>query len=455
MYGFEGTTAVLIFGVGAAAIVGLALLFIRVNVLMLLFVAALFLAGIGTQSSLEVSDWQPLFIEPLLNYKYPVYVAVVGLMYPLLLMRLKHIPLGSLSMQTTVLLILAVYMGTMRFVHEGPMSGLLSVGLAVGSVTAYLLIIPALLRTEEDMFKLVRLVMLFSAVWTATASLQFVITPEPMLYRGRFAGLLGNPQHAATMLASMVVFSLWLTLNDPQKRAKPLWIGLLAINMIFLLWTGSRTGAGMTVVGSLIVLSTRFKKAIFFAPVGVGLFFVLAFLADALNINEQLNRLTTTKNTRAGAWAELIAAAMRNPIIGNGIENAGATENGYLLALSAYGIGAFLLVVIFVGMSAHQMFKVWRLRNWAPDAIKPIATLVIAFTLTFLAGAVFEGYLVGRLTIMMLLMYTIGGIGTRYIELAKHNASLGQPYPVWDPALAQEYGGEGYDDHQGYRGAYA
>src|SRR5207237_1186026 len=79
--------------------------------------------------------------------------------------------------------------------------------------------------------------------------------------QGRFWGMLANAQQAAIFCAPLAIIALWLLLNDESRRARVLWFTLLAINMLFLAWTGSRTGAMLCVLGRVFGLYARLGRA--------------------------------------------------------------------------------------------------------------------------------------------------------------------------------------------------
>jgi hypothetical protein len=47
----------------------------------------------------------------------------------------------------------------------------------------------------------------------------------------------------------MLVLVLWLLLNDRGAVTKFIYTGILGANMVLLIWSGSRTGMGMALVG--------------------------------------------------------------------------------------------------------------------------------------------------------------------------------------------------------------
>jgi hypothetical protein len=263
--------------------------------------------------------------------------------------------------------------------------------------------------------------MWMNAVWAGATLIQLALDQRVLMVGpdARFVGMSPNPQAAALSLAPMICIGLWLIFNDSRRRWRPLWVGLVALDVVLLLWTGSRTGVGMTVLGAMAVMYRRLGRSIIFVPVVAGAAYGLLLLVSGLRIDVVPERLATLQNTRAQVWAILIGKALEHPIIGVGREGAEASENSYLYGFAAFGIGMLLLMLLFTAVSAWQVARVIRVRALVPWSHRSVPDLIVAFNIIYFAGAVFEGYLLARVAGLLVLMLLFGAMATRVIELAR------------------------------------
>ena len=186
-------------------------------------------------------------------------------------------------------------------------------------------------------------------------------------------------------------------MHDPKKRAKILWVALLAINMLFLVWTGSRTGGLMFVVGLMAVLYARIGKAVLLFPVAALVVWGLMLLAVYLDIGANLERLVSLENTRQGVIAGQINAILERPLTGVGWRGESiGTENSYLGGFAGYGIVYFLLTLGLTLTCMWQCFRLTTRRRWLPPEQRPLVDLYCAFNAMYFAGAGFEGFILAR-----------------------------------------------------------
>jgi hypothetical protein len=230
--------------------------------------------------------------------------------------------------------------------------------------------------------------------------------------------MLGNAQQAAILIAPFCTIALWLILNDTQRRTRILWITLLAINLLFLMWTGSRTGLLMLVLGCTAVLSSRIGRSVALLPLAFLMFLGLWYLSDLLQIGSSVERLVSSEDTRKGVWARQIAAALQSPLIGVGWnEQVGGSESSYFGGFAAYGLGFFLLLCALVGGSMALCAYLIRNRRWLPAEDRPLVDVFVGFCALYFGGAAFEGYLLARSSTALVMMLMISGIGIYLREM--------------------------------------
>lgn len=410
-YGFEHTTAVKIFMVGFAGLAFVAALLLRMSLKNWVIAGILFAAALTAPLNVEQTAYVQTWLLPVQKLRAEIHLGL-GIVLTLLVLFSGRINASRVPIQGLFMLALALYAALMMFIHATPSEALQSVGFALATIPCFLVASPALTRDFEGCLRMLRTIMWVSVIWTVCCSVQFVINPRYLLnINGRFWGMLANAQQAAILVAPFAMVALWLFLNDVQKRTKPLWVALLAINLLFLLWTGSRTGALMFLVGAMFVLYTRLGKAVIFLPVGGLVAIGLYTLAEELQIMSNVERLVSTDNTRGDVWQAQIRSFMESPFIGVGWGETGGSESSYLGGAAGYGIGFFGIIVLFLLWSVWMCFRFTVSRRLLPKHERPLVDLFIAWNACYFAAAAFEGFMLGRSSTPQVMMLMFAGIG--------------------------------------------
>ncbi|MBL0928426.1 MAG: O-antigen ligase family protein [Phycisphaerales bacterium] len=343
---------------------------------------------------------------------------IFGLMAAVFLLTNQHrLGRGLAPPQMVCLLILGVYGGLMRIVGTSdPISGLVAVAFMVVSLVPLLYLIPALLQDENDIFALFRWMMVALGVWAAACTVQFVINQD-LLYSGstkRFQGLSGNPQHAAVYLAFSAVAALFLFFNDPKHRYRPLWAVMSALAFVLILWTGSRTGVGMFVIGGGIVALTRLGRTVLLLPIAGLIGFAIMSVLDAFGVQFDIAGLTSRGDNRTAAWGRLFQQILEHPLFGvGGTEETLASENSYLYAMASYGLGAGLALLALLLVTIRLASRLVALRRRVAPRHKAIIDLVLAGNLMYFSGALFEGYMIARIAAPLSFILVFAAVGHR------------------------------------------
>jgi hypothetical protein len=440
VYGFEGTGAASLFMVGFTVVLILAALLIRINLRLLVIGGMLFATALTAPVDFINMQYIPTWMLSVQKLRAEIHLGL-GVLLTLMVMVPGRIAVQHVSAQSMFMLIIGLFMALMMYVHADAGEATQSVLFALATIPCMVAGIPALTRTDDQCIAMLRCIMFVSAVWTFCCSVQFVINPKYLVNNGgRFWGMLGNAQQAAILVAPFCVISLWLILNDPVRRNRILWIGLLAINLLFLMWTGSRTGLLMLVLGTMAVLSTRIGKAIALLPVAALLFFGLWYLSDLLQIGSSVERLVSNDDTRHQVWTHQLEAALSSPLIGVGWnENVGGSESSYFGGFAAYGIGFLLLILAFVFFSIGRCAYLLRNRRVLSGTDRTLVDIFIGFNAAYFGGAAFEGYLLARSSTTMVMMLMFAGIGT-YLKERIAQAHAGEQVLEYDYVYEEEHG---------------
>ncbi|MAO22571.1 MAG: hypothetical protein CMJ35_10365 [Phycisphaerae bacterium] len=316
------------------------------------------------------------------------------------LVQLQHLKGKAQSILAWMFFTLAMYASLMRAFHEGPVSGIESAAFTLVVVPPLILLPAIVMRHFSDFRMILYAIILSNAVWTLMVAAQMLINPQLVTVGGsvRFVGVFANPQHTGVYLSHICVILLWLLMNQPGKLRLVL-LALMGINMVFLLWTGSRTGGGMFVIGVCAIVYPRAGKTILLLPIILLLTYIsFSVLKKFIGEDISFDRLTNTENTRAIAWNNLITQAKSKPLTGVGIEESQNSENSWLYGFASYGIGMFGLLTITGVMAIWYELKWLRQRFSIDPYYRPMLDLCMAGIAMYFAGAVLEGYMISRVS---------------------------------------------------------
>lgn len=459
-------TQLVLIAVGAVAfIVLLGMVLIRMESLRFVATVMMTISVLGV-----ATDWYdrvlPTWLLPVQMRRSEIYAGFSVLFAFAALFHFGRIPLSRVSMQGLTLMFAGVFIGGLRLLHHGLADGLLTIALALLATGSMTIALPGLLHSYDDCVRLLRSLALANLFWALAIFVQAAINPSGLMLGGtfRFTGLTANPQAAALALDVLAVVCLWLAMNDSRWRV--VWIGLLSVDVLMLMWTGSRTGALLFLIGAASVLYSRVGRAIFLMPVaGLGallLYKVAGALVGSEGVGSSAQRLLSTENTRAGGWRQLLEVGLANPLLGVGVDDTGASENSYLLALAAYGIGGLFMVLLVAAVSAFVVLRLLRLRFGAAfrTPYGGLIDLVVGFNAMYFIGAVLEGYIVARISPLLFSMLIFGALGAYLphgVEMMWDEGFEGE----WDPDEetpddhASAYDGYSYgDDGDDPAGAY-
>jgi hypothetical protein len=397
IYGFEGTAAARLFLGGFTLIVVVALLMVRLPLMAWLIAAILLITALEPGVNVTRDGFLPTWLLPIQSKRAEIHLGL-SILVVIALLATGKFNIARLPAQALFMLAIMLYTGVLTFLHEGAKRAIETIGFVSIVIPAIVLAARAVLDTPGGGFVLVRAMLVAATVWAGACSVQFLLEPAYLLTQGRFQGLLGNPQAAALLIAPVITMATWSILNDPIKRYRILWIGIVAIYLLFLLWTGSRTGLVMSVGGVVAVLYRRSSRVALMLPVIAGLAIALSLLANALQIQNNLDRIVSTTNTRSSSTQALLMHIQDSPVIGIGWTNLEATENSYLAAWAAYGISMFLLVALFLVLSVALMFRLFVKRHELGVTDSALVDVVIAYHAIYFVGANAEGFIFGRST---------------------------------------------------------
>ncbi len=403
--------------------------------------AMLFISTLGlTEDAARGSEYRT-WLYALQTNRQTVYVLCAALVTLGVAIHASRINTRTVPGLGLGMMLLGVYMGLITIFHLGPIAGLSAVALSVFSIGVMLIFLASQMRSWDEIVSVLRVFAMVGCIWTAGCIVQFLID-QTMLTTGfgarRFVGLTGNPQHAAGFSAVMATVGFWLYLNDTSKRWRALAVICSTTHIIFVLWTASRTGLAMSVMGFAGVLYSRIGRGVFLAPVAVAVGYALLTLAEAMGVQFGFERLTSTDDTRSHKWATLIENGFANPIVGVGLDNAGGSENGFLYGFAAFGIGVPVILAILMLATLGVCLRLIKLRFDTPNPVgRRLIDLTLAFFAMYWAGNMFEGFGVARISPQLCFFVIFACMASSMVAIVQDEAVMALEEPV--PAPEDDY----------------
>lgn len=365
---------------------------------------------------------KPTIWLPIQSNRSTLYLAFGCLGMLMLLIQLRRLRGKAIPISALMLLFAGIYASMLRVIHNDPLDAAQSVFLSVTTLVPLLFTASAVIDSFDDLRVLIRVVAVLGVIWLGMTGLQIVVNPTlvTMGNEFRFVGLFSNPQHSGVFMAFMCVSLLWLLMND-LKRYKLFYLGMLGISGVLLLWTGSRTGLGMAIIGVSATLYSRVGRAILFLPVaGLVGYIGLKVMVDVLGITFGVERLASTANTRDYAWWKLYSVAMENPLFGAGTDEAEKSENSWLYGFASYGIGMLALLLGLTFAGTFEILRSFRARFTVPSEYRNYFDFLNGLMLMYFAGAVLEGYMISRVSSTLAFFMIAAVANANLRKLAKY-----------------------------------
>lgn len=377
-------------------------------------------------------------------------IFLIGGMFTLfmVLVHFRNIRGKSVSMLLVMLVLMGFYSSILRLHHNGMSEGFESILYSFATLIPLALVVPVAVNEPDDFKPVLRTLLIVNAVWIGMCLLQMVANVSFMTLgkQARFVGMMSNPQHTGAFLAFMIMTALWLVLNDHKRVLRFAYLGLLGINIMMLVWTGSRTGLGMAVIGCGAVLYTRIGRAALLAPIALILAYAaLKVLVSLTGLEVGAERLASAENTRNYAWWKLYTTGMENPLFGAGLVEAEKSENSWLYAFAAFGIGMLSLAIMATITGGWQCLRATRVRRLLPVEHRRMLDLCVGAIAMYFAGAVLEGYMVSRVNPSLCFIMIYSNMAVFMIRSAMRQQDHGWDHGDYQEGVFDE--GEGIGDY--------
>jgi len=409
----------------------------------------LFFSSLAGQDK-EVDSLARTWLRPLQVMRKDFYLGFGLLTLLAVLAHRRGATVKNPPIQGVLLLGMNLFAGILDIYHQGPLEGVQRVVFMTATIGPVLMMAPLLMGEGENFLPMLRMVGTTGALWAGACCVQFGLDRSQLVLPGssRFTGMLGNPQGTAVYLGPMCTVLTWLILNETRRRLRWVWMLSTGAMLIFLIWTGSRTGALMYIFGITGVLYARLGRAILLVPVVVaavyGAFQLLVGMG--VDIGYGADRLLSGQDTRTEIWMVLMQDALQAPLFGLGGQRQGGVENSLLLGWVIYGPLMLLFMLVYMALSGFICLRLLANRRRMSPSHRSLADLVIGFNAMYFAGSMFEWFIMARVDSTHVLMVLFGSIATVLLRQARAPGHL--EYEDWkeDHGLLRERYGEGYGD---------
>ena len=123
------------------------------------------------------------------------------------------------------------------------------------------------LQTMEHARAAVRCIVFAGIIFCVSSLIQYFIDRTAVAWSGRFFGVSGNANHAAVLLGVAIPPTIYEVITTRRRLLWRILIGaFVAIMIVLLVWTGSRTGFLSGVVGTAMLFRLRLGRMVL-APV--------------------------------------------------------------------------------------------------------------------------------------------------------------------------------------------
>jgi len=303
------------------------------------------------------------------------------------------------------------------------------------------------LQDWSNVHTLVRCLAWTGIVFLLATLYQFAINPSAVEAGGRFYGTTANPQMAGMLIAVVLPPCCFLlTVRSESKLWRIFLIGCTGFLVLFLLWTGSRTGVVMALVGITLLFRRRLGKFLLIGSATA--IVVLVALQIFAESSSGAERILSAKDTRSGVWADLFDIFSNHIAWGAMKDVLEVRENSYLTTAANAGLFGLVPLLITGALGSYTLLKLQRVRRKIGEHAMLI-DLVTAGICSIAVGGFFEGILLGTMTPYIFLIYIYFAIAGFIFEAAAlHDqwGDYGQQQQLQQQYADEEYAPYGADD---------
>ncbi|MGC9261065.1 MAG: O-antigen ligase family protein [Phycisphaerae bacterium] len=351
--------------------------------------------------------WNNTLIPPLEMFRglcKPMFVIGLGLMtirYAFSRASLRQRPVRGAALALAALVVL-YSLRLSALAPERAVGGVLMVALLFFGVMQYL---RQSITTGEDIANILSAAVAAGLAFFALSAIQLRFDASRILVSGRFLGLSQNPQTVGETTAPLFLMANFLIISGfSSRRQRILGIAGVLVMTPFLIWTGSRTGMGMTVVGLLILNGAKARRWIAPVTLMVVAWEIYAHLYH--HATKAAMRLGSTVNDRAAVWERSWQVFLNHPLFGE----SGARiliENSFLSVAMTMGVVGLVVLALLAVQEGQDILFIFSHRGRLDVESRKFCEFVCALAISFVAGMFFDAYLMAIATTQAILAYMI------------------------------------------------
>lgn len=362
--------------------------------------------------------------------------------------RLKFV-----ALPTILFLCYELYYVTLIGAFIEPFRGIFGIIGYLAAFAAFVLGLPKLMQRPGDSRGLLVILGLTGVLFIAANFFQLAGGYSNAVIQGRLTGISGNPQQfTMTCCLFLIVGCYFFSTGTAGSWFK--WFAGLGLGVIglFILWSGSRTGAICAVVILLAFFRMKIGRLALLGIVGGGAFAIaVSVFGESLDIVERFFR---GGDTRSEVWRAALNDFANSPVVGQlpvtADDGLNFTESTYLRTLALMGVigGSLLLAVMWSWIA--MAIRVWRMARAVPS-LEPEADFVLASTAYFAVASIGEGLMMGVLTIFVPFIYATFAIGSYVLDAGEQELAAAAEQP-WESDGEEQFASaeladEGGTDH--------
>lgn len=290
------------------------------------------------------------------------------------------------------------------------------------------------LQNVGNAHSLVRAIALAGVLFAAVTSIQLAAKPSSIIWQNRLISTTDGATHTAEHIATFLPAVLFLVASrDERKLLRVFWGGVAGLLVVFLVWTGTRTGLLMGAVGVGLLFRLRLGRGLLTALM-VGAFALLVFSIWGQS-TVGAERLLSTYDTRSVTWGIAVKYFLNNPVYGVVGEGALVTESSYLTVAAKMGLLGLVPLALAMALICRALYQLQRIRRHLGEDMM-LADLVTAGLVSLAVGGIFEGFLIGVLDPEVFAVYIYLALLTFILDRMNRAVSAGELQPQWvEPAL--------------------
>jgi hypothetical protein len=293
------------------------------------------------------------------------------------------------------------------------------------------------LQSIEDVHAALRCIVIAGALVVGCTFVQYLINADGIVWQGRLHGTTGNANFMGTLLATTLIPTLYFA----SRGGARLWvrvgyIAVAALSIVMILWTGSRTGGAMALVGIILLFWRHMGRFLLVGGVCT-VFALLAWQYFSPDQGATAGRMVSGADTRSMVWVGMLHTFISSPIIGVSGKEVVGSESSYLLVATTTGLVGLIPFGIALFALNITMLHLWRVRHQL-GPYRHLADLIVATLGTMQVGGIFEGYFCSTFSIPLLAGYVYFSI---LAFLKDYVAAVAPVQNQWegDPLAAELY----------------